>query len=325
MDGDTYIAELAAYIRSNAARLAATGAVASSRAQQNGNSWTGSIFGNGSSAKPLMLTTSLYHLYYVLLRVQEAGFADIGDLDVPFSGVNRRPASAAIHKAVAKGHLRLTSDASSVRTGWASVFSSSATSTSGSSWWGLTGSSAAPSPATSLDANLRFIYTAFTILPSLRVVMRDTSVTSAGKGKHREVDSFAFEEYPGDRRVPLRAFKSLQRLELSDVDARIFIFDQAWTSLRALQIRNCGLESPSDILVSDPASGLSARQWSNNMRSLDLQSNDIPAVDVADLEGLDRLSSLNLRRNLLIEVPTGELCHLLLLGGAWILRHRMQL
>ena len=293
-----YIAHLAAYIRHNSQRLSATAAASSRGSRHDGqSSWTTTLLGTSNPLKPLTLTLSIYHLYYVLLKIQEAGFADVGDLDVQLNvGHNRRPSTAydfADDKA----------DARSVRTGW-SLLSVGASSI-GSGWWGASGSSSNSNPTTELEKNLRLIYTAFTLLPSLRVVMREQA--TKGKGKQREIEGFPFGVYPGDRMLPLKAFKSLQRLEVEGVDARCLLFTQEWTNLQVLQVRDSGLEDITDVLL-EP--GGNKRDWGPRIRMLDLEGNDLTNLDVSDLEGLERLHSLSLRKNLLNTVPTGRLCGL---------------
>ena len=189
-------------------------------------------------------------------------------------------------------------DARSVRTGW-SLLSVGASSI-GSGWWGASGSTSSKNPATELEKNLRLIYTAFTLLPSLRIVMREEAVK--GKGKQREVEGFPFGDYPGDRMLPLKAFKSLQRLEVEGLDARCILFTQEWSNVQVLQVRDSGLEDVTDVLL-EP--GGDRRGWASRMRMLDMEGNDITNVDASDLQGLERLHSLSLRKNLLNAVPTG--------------------
>ena len=281
MAEEKYIDQLARYIRVNSQRLAS-----SSSSNPANSSWTSTLMMSSNPLKPLTLTLSLYHLYYVLLKVQEAGFADVGDLDVQLrvDQNRRRPALDGFQ------NLPDRSDARSVRTGWTLA------SSLGSGWWGSSFQTMSD-PQAVLERNLKIIYTAFTLLPALCIVLQDP------KGKHTEIEGFSFAEYPGDRMLPLKAFKNLQRLELQGIDARVILFSQEWSSIRAIQVRDTGLEQMSDLLACPDAE---SRKWSINLRVLDLEDNDITSVDTAELEGLERLISLSLRRNLLISVPSGE-------------------
>ena len=297
-----YIATLASYIRFNSERLSAT----SRDARTRDASWASTLMLTSNPLKPLTLTLSLYHLYYCLLKIQEAGFADVGDLDVPFSSVasaqgSRRP--PAVHGGGATGPGLDQSDARSVRTGWSSVLSVGASSF-GSGWWGGSATSSTPNGKHDITKDLRLIYTAFNLLPSLRIVMKDTSSSSPSKGKHREVEGFPFSEYPGDRMVPMHAFKSLQRLETQGIDARILLFGREWDNVRVIQVRDAGLDSIGDLLLTPEGSG-NLRQWSSSLQVLDVENNDIMTVDAEDLVGLERLHSLSLRKNLLNAVPSG--------------------
>lgn len=308
--GDEYICQLAQYIRLNSRRLSTTGTrqqtTTTTTTTNNGSpasspsSWMASTFllgGSGtktgsSHPKPLTLTISCYHLYYVLLRIQEAGFADIGDIDVKLEvDRHRRPAAGS------NAFPGDSSDARSIKTGW--TFLSTGATSLGSGWWGASSSSSSTS-SRSPEKNLKFIYTAFTLLPSLKLVLRD----NATKGKHKEVEGFPFVDYPGDRMVPMRAFKSLQRLEVQGVDARSLLFTQEWQGLQTLQIRDAGLENLTEILAQPQDKML---QWPSGLRVLDVENNDITGVDATDLAGLEMLRSLSLRKNLLITVPSGAL------------------
>lgn len=280
-----YIAQLAAYIRTNSQRLSAT---AASSGQPS--SWSATLLGSSNPLKPLTLTLTLYHLYYILLKIQEAGFADVGDLDVQLNVAHNRRPSAMYNLAEDRSDVR------SVQTGW-SLLSTGASSI-GSGWWATGSSTSSSSPAVQLDKNLRLIYTAFTLLPSLRIVMRDEA--GKGKGKQREVVGFPFADYPGDRMLPLKAFKSLQRLELEGIDARVLLFSQEWAALQVLQIRDSGLEEMTDVSLTPDGS---RRNWPARLRLLDLEGNDITSIELSDLQGLERLPSLSLRKNLLNSVP----------------------
>lgn len=333
LPGDEYIHSLAVYIRSNSERLSSLQAI-------KDRSWSSTFYLSSSTLKPITLTLSLYHLYYILLKIQEAGFADVGDLDVPLENVaaqNRRPAAVAQAKANAAKKDR--SDAVSTKTGWS--YLTTGASSIASSWWsgGSGGTTNGAQAAKDPVKDLKMIYTAFTLLPSLRLVMsedapgsigasgtgtsssRDASTASSNgkssKKRTKEITGFPFADYPGDSMVPMRAFKSLQRLELHGLDARVLLFTQEWVNIKVLQVRDAGLEEVGDLLF-DPdhtnRNGIQSesvadnlipkREWSPSMRVLDLQDNDITILDASEITGLEMLHSLSLRKNLLNSVPT---------------------
>jgi hypothetical protein len=130
----------------------------------------------------------------------------------------------------------------------------------------------------------------------------DTKGSSSFKGKSREIDGFPKSDYPGDRMVPLKAFKGLQRLEVQDIDFRVLLLSEEWSNLRVLQVRNAGVEDMSDLLLGSDGD---RRKWPPLLRVLDLEQNDITNLDAEDVEDLERLHSFSLRRNLLVSVPTG--------------------
>jgi hypothetical protein len=134
--------------------------------------------------------------------------------------------------------------------------------------------------------------------------MKDTSTSSPSKGKHRMVEGFPFSEYPGDRMLPMHAFKSLQRLETQGIDARTLLFGREWDNIRVIQVRDAGLDSIGDLLLT-PEGSEDRRQWASSLQVLDVEDNDIMNVDAEDLVGLERLHSLSLRKNLLNAVPSG--------------------
>lgn len=301
ISGDAYIAQLARYIRANGAQLSASstqGHRLASGHQGNNNSSLTSLLGvSGSSFTPLTLTLDIYHLYYVLLRVQEAGFADVGDMDelVTFN-TSRRPQLPAA--SLAQAQRLANNDALSIKTGISRI--SKGVSSIGSSWWGSTASTSASAvdPATIVEADLRYIYTAFTLIPSLKLVLQDL------KGKAKAIEGFDFPDLPGDRMLPLRAFKSLEKLELEGIDARILLFTGEWEGIKHLKVRDCGLEELRELLSCRKRTEDSLK-WSPRLQSIDCEHNDLTQLDIEDLVGLERIVVLNLKRNLLLAVPTG--------------------
>lgn len=253
------------------------------------------IYLSSQAPKPVTLTLDLYHLYYVLLKVQEAGFADVGDLDEPLRVEDhRRPALPAA--SLARDPDK--SDTLSIKTSFSTI--SKGLSSIGSGWWGASTSATAADSATVLARNLKLIYTAFTLLPSLRLVGQHA------KGKGKAIEGFDFPDLPGDRMLPLKSFKSLERLELEGIDARVILLSHEWDNLVHLRINNCGLESIAEILSACRKQKDNDLNWSAQLRIVNLDCNDITSIDSEETKGLDRVLSLSLRHNLLLSVPTGK-------------------
>jgi hypothetical protein len=295
MSGERYIAELAHFIRNHSAQLSASSAALKGKHDGHAAGWASMLYLSGQAPTPLTLTIDLYHLYYVLLKIQEAGFADVGDMDEPLRfDQHRRPALPAARLSAHNDR----SDTISVKTGFSTL--SKGISSIGSSWWGASSSATANAdPATALEKNLKLIYTAFTLLPSLKLVLQDT------KGKSKAIEGFDFPDLPGDRMLPLKSFKSLERLELEGIDARVILFTGEWDNIVNLRVKDCGVESLDELLSACKKGKEPDLAWGSRLQILDFEHNDITSIDTEDTEDLNKILSLNLRKNLLVSVPSG--------------------
>lgn len=90
-----------------------------------------------------------------------------------------------------------------------------------------------------LDADLKYLYSAFTKIPCLRLAP-----------DHRARLIRGYEEFPLDTAVPLHAFKNLSALEIIDIDYRSFYgWDRLSEQLRTLTLKRAHLEDPADLLT----------------------------------------------------------------------------
>ncbi len=90
-----------------------------------------------------------------------------------------------------------------------------------------------------LDADLKYLYSAFTKLPSLRLSPDRRARLIRG-----------YEEFPFDTAVPLFAFKNLQSLDIVDVDFRQFYgWDRLAEQLRLLTVKRANLDDPRDLIT----------------------------------------------------------------------------
>ena len=229
--GDEYIRRIAAYIRANEAGLAAAGVALSGRRARPKAAEASSVFNplgwfdtsaTATNAKPVVLAFDVHHLCYLLLRMEALGY-DVGRLDVKVESPSRPMNYISIPSAD-------RSDALSFRS-----FTSTLTAVSklslGAGWWGK-------SASVSLDAELKYIYSSFTVLPALRIHAPDP----------RMISELAND--PIIHALPLHVFKSLQLLECVDVDPRTLIgWNRLSISLRSLSIKRSGLEDVSDIFI----------------------------------------------------------------------------
>lgn len=90
-----------------------------------------------------------------------------------------------------------------------------------------------------LEADLKYLYSAFTKIPCLRLAP-----------DHRARLIRGYEEFPFDTAVPLHSFKNLSALEIIDIDYRSFYgWDRLSEQLRTLSIKRAHLDDPADLLT----------------------------------------------------------------------------
>lgn len=90
-----------------------------------------------------------------------------------------------------------------------------------------------------IEADLKYLYSAFTKIPCLRL---------APDRRARLIEGY--EEFPFDSAVPLYAFKNVSALEISDIDIRQFFgWDRLAEQLRTLTVKRAGVEDPADLLI----------------------------------------------------------------------------
>lgn len=101
------------------------------------------------------------------------------------------------------------------------------------------GSSKSEKAKAQLEADLKYLYSAFTKLPSLRLT-----------ADHRTPRIKGYEEFPFDTAVPLHSFKNLQHLDIIDLDFRSF---HGWhrlaESLTFLTVKRANLDDPAELLT----------------------------------------------------------------------------
>jgi Leucine-rich repeat (LRR) protein len=223
--GDDYVRRIAEYIRTHSQALAGAapirrGAPAPQRAQPAG------LFGWMSKLEaPLVYSTDLHHIFYLLMRFEELG-VDVGPLDV------RLPPES-ISRPLSYVSLLAAKDRSDA----ASVFSFKSISgvskmSLGAGWWPR-------ARVPSVEAELKSIYSAFTMLPALAIYQSTLNV----------IWELA-DDPPVDHVIPLYAFKNLQTLECVDIDPRLVMgWDRLAESLRSLTVRRSGILDVTEIFI----------------------------------------------------------------------------
>ncbi len=92
---------------------------------------------------------------------------------------------------------------------------------------------------TALQADMKYLYSAFTKIPCLRLAPDWKAKLIRG-----------YEEFPFDSAVPLYVFKNLQSLEISGIDYRQFFgWDRLAEQLRSLTLRRASIDDPAEILI----------------------------------------------------------------------------
>ena len=191
--------------------------------------------------KPAKLTLTPHHLFYLLSRFEEIGIA-VGPMNIRLENLNAENSpgnyvSFLGHSQRSKGR----SDRDSIH----SVSSVRSVVSGISSLWSTLGLSASSNASRTekakaqLQIDLKYLYSAFTKIPCLRLCPDHKARLISG-----------YEEFPFDSAVPLWAFKNLSALEICDVDFRQFYgWDKLAEQLRSLTLKRAGVEDPNDLLV----------------------------------------------------------------------------
>ncbi|KAH9948682.1 L domain-like protein [Amylocystis lapponica] len=229
--GDEYIRRIASYIRTHEQGLAAAGLTRRRRTKAPPDSsvfnplgWFTSDNAIPANTKPVVLSFDSHHLFYLLMRMEALGL-DVGSLDVQVDNPSRPMNYVNIFFGSDK------SDALSLMSFRSSLSAVSRLSL-GSGWWGRP-------PPPSVDAELKYVFSAFTKLPAI----------SLHAPESRLIAELA-NEAPNENALPLDAFKNLQTLQCVDIDPRTMLgWDRLAESLRSLTVKKSGLEDVSDIFI----------------------------------------------------------------------------
>ncbi|SLM34439.1 hypothetical protein LPUS_03195 [Lasallia pustulata] len=201
----------------------------------------GSLNFASQNIKPAKLTLTPHHLFYLLSRVEELGIA-IGPMNVRLENIHadNSPAnyvSFLSQSQRSKGRsdrdsIHSVSSVRSVMSGMSTLWSNLGMGSSGNA-------ARAEKAKAQMVADLKYLYSAFTKVPCLRLSPDRRARLIRG-----------YEEFPFDTAVPLLAFKNLSALEICDVDFRQFFgWDRLAEQLRSLTVKRANLEDPTDLLV----------------------------------------------------------------------------
>jgi hypothetical protein len=191
--------------------------------------------------KPAKLALTPHHLFYLLSRFEDLGItvgpmnvrlenlhADTSANYVSFLGQSRGPKG----RGSDHGSIHSVSSMRSVMSGMSSLWSSFGLSSSNSA-------ARAERQIAQVQADLKYLYSAFTKIPCLRL---------APDRRARLIQGY--EEFPFDTAVPLLAFKNISALEVVDIDIRQFFgWDRLAEQLRSLTVKRAGVDDPADVLI----------------------------------------------------------------------------
>ncbi|KAH7381595.1 hypothetical protein BKA66DRAFT_570729 [Pyrenochaeta sp. MPI-SDFR-AT-0127] len=193
------------------------------------------------SIKPAKLTLTPHHLFYLLSRFEDLGIP-VGPMNVRLENIHTdaSPTNYVSFLSNAQRNKTKSSDRDSIH----SVSSVRSVMSGMSSLWsslriGSNSTAKAEKQKAQLQEDLRYLYSAFTKIPCLRLAPDHKARLIAG-----------YEEFPFDTAVPLFAFKNVTALEIYDVDFRQFYgWDRLAENLRSLTVKRAGVDDPADLLI----------------------------------------------------------------------------
>ncbi|KAI9374816.1 hypothetical protein BJX61DRAFT_242929 [Aspergillus egyptiacus] len=253
-DGQLFIKNLASFVRTHEKALAnalqlkrqpsKNGSSTQSGSSSGSNSSTlaaalslGALKFSSQSIKPAKLTLTPHHLFYLLSRFEEIPIA-VGPMNVRLENIhtdvsqsyvsflNRPPKSKGD-----RDSIHSVSSVRSVMSGMSTLWSS----------FGLGHNTASKSEKAkaALEADIKYLYSAFTKIPCLRLAPDRRARLIRG-----------YEEFPFDTAVPLHTFKNLSALEIIDIDFRSFFgWDRLSEQLRTLALKRANIEDPAELLT----------------------------------------------------------------------------
>ncbi|KAF1841380.1 uncharacterized protein K460DRAFT_379470 [Cucurbitaria berberidis CBS 394.84] len=193
------------------------------------------------SIKPAKLTLTPHHLFYLLSRFEDLNIP-VGPMNVRLENIHTdaSPTNYVSFLSNTQRNKTKSSDRDSIH----SVSSVRSVMSGMSSLWsslrlGSNSAAKAEKQKAQLQEDLRYLYSAFTKIPCLRLAPDHKARLIAG-----------YEEFPFDTAVPLFAFKNVTALEIYDVDFRQFYgWDRLAENLRSLTVKRAGVDDPADLII----------------------------------------------------------------------------
>ncbi|KAF8471843.1 hypothetical protein BDZ91DRAFT_477814 [Kalaharituber pfeilii] len=217
------------------------------------------------NVKPVKLSLTPHHLFYLLTRFAGLNIS-VGPMDVRLESL-RPEASPANNTYVSFSGLenrRSRQDIDSISIH--SVSSVRSVMSGVTSLWSTFGLRGPPSASkvekskAALEADLKYLYSAFTKIPCLRLAPDRKKLVEG------------FEEFPFDTAVPLLCFKNVSALEIANIDIRQFFgWDQLAERLRSLSVRQGGIVDVAELTIAIVLDDMDKRR----RRSSKMQSSPI--------------------------------------------------
>ncbi|KAF3922040.1 hypothetical protein ABW20_dc0106975 [Dactylellina cionopaga] len=192
--------------------------------------------------KPAKLALTPHHLYYLLDRFDALGIS-VGPMNVRLENIHAETAPGnyvSFLDSAQRARRTKSTDALSIH----SVSSVKSVMSGMSSLWnsfglGSSSSSKQEKNKQAINADLKYIYSAFTKIPCLKLCPDPKARLITG-----------YEEFPFDTAVPLLAFKNVTALEIVDIDIRQFFgWDQVAERVRSLVVKRACIEDPAELLI----------------------------------------------------------------------------
>ena len=183
-------------------------------------------------SKPVRLSLSLHHLYFILGKFQELGIA-VGPMNLRLDNMDSENNTNYVSfLSEFQRNKKIDSDSQSIH----SISSVKSVMSSVSALWNTFSSS---SKNDNTMSDLKYLYSAFSKLPCLRLANEPNAKLIEGH-----------EEYPFETATPIVIFKNLLVLEISDLDPKeIYGWNILANKLRYLVIKKANLLDPFEILV----------------------------------------------------------------------------
>ncbi|KAL4869178.1 hypothetical protein BDV12DRAFT_87475 [Aspergillus spectabilis] len=254
-DGQVFIKNLASFVRTHEKALANALQLKRQPTKNGLSTQSGSSSGSTSSTlaaalsfgalkftsqsvKPAKLTLTPHHLFYLLSRFEEIPIA-VGPMNVRLENIHTDASQSYVSflnkPQKSKGDRDSIHSVSSVR----SVMSGMSTLWSSFGLGSNSSSSKSEKAKAALEADIKYLYSAFTKIPCLRLAPDRRARLISG-----------YEEFPFDTAVPLHSFKNLSALEIIDIDFRSFFgWDRLSEQLRTLTLKRANIEDPADLLT----------------------------------------------------------------------------